>query len=174
MALFSVRNLRWPQFSSVLKGIFGERGITLTVPITWTGYTKKELPRVGNYKYFSDEEVAGLDKELCAKLDMARDKAGVPFFITSGKRSAEENAKLNGAVSDSAHMAGLAVDLATGSDHVKNRVIYGLCVAGLGDRIGEYFTIDPAEPNRLVPHHIHVDIDTTKPQQVTWATKEQN
>lgn len=129
---------------------------------------------MSNYKYFSDEEVAGLDKELCARLDMARDKAGVPFFITCGKRTPEQNGSLHGAVSDSAHLSGLAVDLATGSDHIKNRVIYGLCVAGLGDRIGEYFSIDPADPDNLIPHHVHVDIDTTKPMEVTWAKRELN
>lgn len=129
---------------------------------------------VANYKYFTDSELEGLDKELCARLDMARDKAGVPFRITSGKRTSEQNASLRGAVSDSAHLAGLAVDLATGDNHIKNRIIYGLCVAGLGDRIGEYFAVDPSDENNLIPHHIHVDIDASKPQQVTWAKKEQN
>lgn len=151
-------------FMSVLKVMPG-KSMGITFPIKRTGY-------VSNYKYFSDKEVLGLDKELCARLDMARDKAGVPFIITSGKRSLEENAQLKDSVSDSAHITGLAVDLATGTDHIKNRVVYGLCLAGLGDRIGEYFSVDPANPNKLVPHHVHVDIDTTKTQQVTWAQKE--
>lgn len=129
---------------------------------------------MSNWKHFSDEEVAGLDRELCAKLDMAREKAGVPFIITSGKRSPEQNANLIGAVSDSAHLTGLAVDLATGNDHTKNRMIYGLCTAGLDGRIGEYFSRDPENPDRLIPHHLHIDIDTTKPQQVTWALMERN
>jgi len=129
---------------------------------------------MSNFKWFSNEEVKGLDRELCAKLDMAREHAGVPFIITSGKRTPEHNATLVGAVSDSAHLTGLAVDLATGDDHTKNRIMYGLITAGLASRIGEYFTIDPTNPNRLIPHHIHVDIDTTKPQQVTWSAMENN
>lgn len=142
--------------------------ISFTKRFEWTGY------KMGNWKHFTDEEVVGLDKELCAKLDMAREKAGVPFFITSGKRTPEQNANLSGAVSDSSHLTGLAVDLATGDDHTKNRIIYGLCIAGLGSRIGEYFSIDPANPKRLIPHHVHVDCDTTKPQEVTWSLKEEN
>jgi hypothetical protein len=158
----------WDVFISVLKGTPG-KSIGVEIPLG-TGYTNP----MGNYVHFNDDELAGLDKELCARLDMARDKAGVPFIITCGKRTAAQNACLHGAVADSAHIAGLAVDLATGSDHLKNRIIYGLCVAGLGDRVGEYFTIDPANPNNLIPHHVHVDIDTSKPAQVTWALKEQN
>lgn len=147
------------------RGVF----ISYTKRFSWTGDTE-----MGNWKHFTDEEFEGLDKELCAKLDMAREKAGVPFIITSGKRTAEQNANLVGAVSDSAHLTGLAVDLATGDDHTKNRIVYGLCLAGLADRIGEYFTIDPTNPNKLIPHHLHVDCDTTKPQQVTWALMEKN
>lgn len=126
------------------------------------------------YNYFTDEEVTGLDRELCAKLDAARDKAGVPFVITCGLRTPQQNACLHGAVADSAHLSGLAVDLATGDDHTKNRIMYGLAMAGLADRVGEYFAVDPANPNRLIPHHIHVDCDPTKPQQVTWASFERN
>lgn len=153
-------------FLSVLKGT-PVRSIGITLRIERTGY-------LSNYKYFSDQEVAGLDKELCAKLDMARDKAGVPFIITCGLRTPKQNACLHGAVSDSAHLKGLAVDLATGDDHMKNRIVEGLILAGLSARWGEYFVIDAAAPDHLVPHHIHVDIDPSLPQNVTWALKEQN
>lgn len=132
---------------------------------SWTG------GKVSNYKYFSDEELKGLDKELCAMLDLARDRAGVPFIITSGLRTPEQNSNLNGAVSDSAHLSGLAVDLAlSGSDHILNRILYGLFQAGF-DRIGLYFSV---EGKSLVPHHLHCDIDKTKPTQVTWSLLEQN
>lgn len=156
--------------SSALEAII-KRGLFISISLRsrWTGYTK-----MGNFKWFSDAELEGLDRELCAKLDMAREKAGVPFIITSGKRSPEHNAGLVGSVSDSAHLSGLAVDLATGDDHTKNRVMYGLTVAGLADRVGEYFKVDPANPNHLIPHHIHIDLDQTKPRQVTWANLEKN
>lgn len=160
------------QFASDVVSRLGLRTMGWTWRFSWTGFTKEIS--ISNYKYFSDGEVEGLDKELCARLDMARDKAGVPFRITSGKRTPEQNARLTGAVSDSAHLTGLAVDLATGDDHTKNRMMYGLISSGLADRIGEYFSVDPTNPNRLIPHHLHIDIDTTKPQQVTWALMEKN
>lgn len=158
--------------SNVLDAIL-RRGldIVITKRFSWTGFGGQKM---SNYKYFSDDEVAGLDKELCAKLDVARDKAGVPFIITSGKRTPEGNAGLSGAVSDSAHLSGLAVDLSTPDDHTLNRVMYGLCVAGLGSRIGIYYAIDTTNPDKLIPRHIHVDLDTKKQQEVTWALKEKN
>lgn len=149
----------------IKRGLF----ISITKRFSWTGDNE-----MSNWKHFSDEEVAGLDKELVARLDMAREKAGVPFIITSGKRTPEQNTHLVGAVFDSAHLTGLAVDLATGDDHTKNRIVYGLCIAGLADRIGEYFSVDATNPDRLITHHLHVDCDTTKPQQVTWALIERN
>jgi Peptidase M15 len=137
---------------------------------------------MSNYHYFSDDEVTKwkLTGELWAGLDMARDKAGVPFIISNGLETPEQNQDIKGAVSDSAHLAGpdglsKAVDLSTGGDHhVFNRMLYGLELAGLGDRMGLYFSIDPTDPKKLIPHHIHVDIDKTKPAQVTWFLMEQN
>ena len=128
------------------------------------------------YKYFSTDEVTKwqLDPELWAMLDEAREKAGVPFIITSGKRTTDQNSCLLGAVADSSHLKGLGVDLATGDDHIFNRIIYGLCMAGLGDRWGEYKLRDPTDGSKLVHHHIHVDCDKTLPKEVTWAMMEQN
>lgn len=129
---------------------------------------------MSNYRYFTDEETKGLDKELCAMLDVARDKAGVPFTITCGLRTADQNACLHGAVADSAHLTGLAVDLAMcGDDHIRERMEFGLCAAGFVRR-GTYFKPDVTNPVKLIPHHIHVDIDTSKPQQFSWALIEQN
>lgn len=126
---------------------------------------------MSQYHYFTDAEVSGLDKELCAKLDLARDKAGVPFVITSGLRTADQNSALSGSVSDSAHLKGLAVDLeVSGDDHVLNRMMYGLYQAGFC-RIGLYFVI---EGSKLIPHHLHVDLDASKPQEVTWSLLEMN
>lgn len=126
---------------------------------------------MSTWHYFKDSEVMGLDRELVSMLDLARDKAGVPFLITSGLRTPERNSMLTGAVSDSAHLKGLAVDLAlSGSDHILNRILYGLYIAGF-DRIGQYFSV---EGKTLIPHHLHVDIDKTKPSQVTFSLLEQN
>lgn len=129
---------------------------------------------MGPWKWFNlqdDPLIAGLDTELMAMLDMARDKAGVPFTITSGKRSPDQNAALCGAVQDSAHLAGLAVDLAVpGDDHVFDRMLYGLTIAGFV-RKGQYFSVQGA---KLIPRHLHIDIDKTKPQEVTWSLVEEN
>lgn len=137
---------------------------------------------MSNYTYFSDDEVAKwkLTGELWAKLDMARSKAGLPFIISNGLETPDQNKQIAGAVSDSAHLAGpdglsKAVDLSTGGDHhVFNRMMVGLCAAGLGDRMGLYFQVDPTDPKKLIPHHIHVDTDESKPQEVTWFLMEQN
>lgn len=137
---------------------------------------------MSNYRYFNDDEVSRwkLTGELWARLDMAREKAGVPFVITNGLETPAQNKAIAGAVADSAHLAGedglsKAVDLSTGGDHhVFNRMILGLCAAGLGDRMGLYFATDYADETKLIPHHIHVDMDLLKPQQTTWFLMEKN
>lgn len=139
--------------------------------VGWTWRTEWTGGRVSSYHYFSDDEIKGLDKELCAMLDLARDKAGVPFIITSGLRTYDQNSALNGSVSDSAHLSGLAVDMSTnGDDHQLNRMLFGLYAAGF-DRIGLYFSV---QDSKLIPHHIHVDIDKSKPSQATWSNIERN
>lgn len=124
---------------------------------------------MSNWHYFSDEEVAKwqLDPELWAMLDLARDKAGVPFIITSGKRTAEQEIALKGGVRDSAHIKGLGVDIATGDDHRLCLILAGLFIAGFR-RIGIYHDA------QMVPHHIHADIDPDLPQEVVWLKLEQN
>lgn len=110
---------------------------------------------MSQYKFFSDDEVAGLDRELCAMLDMARGKAGVPFTITCGLRNAAQNAALPESVSDSAHLTGHAVDLACGDSTTRYAMLAGLLSAGF-NRIGIYSA------------HLHVDNDATKPPNVCW------
>lgn len=103
-----------------------------------------------SYIYFTNEEVAGLDKYLCELLDNAREYAGVPFVITSGLRSKEQNEAVGG-VHDSAHLKGLAVDLACHSSDFRYKIVGALLQAGFS-RIG------------IAKDHIHCDIDHTKPQ----------
>lgn len=124
---------------------------------------------VSNYHYFNDEEVAKwqLDPELWAMLDMARDKAGVPFIITSGRRTIEQETALKGGVRDSAHINGLGVDIATGDDNRLCLILSGLFITGFR-RIGIYHDA------QFVPHHIHADIDKTLPPNVCWLLLEQN
>lgn len=121
---------------------------TLSFPIRWTGYN------VPKYHFFSDEEVKGLDQELCAMLDWARGRAAVPFSITCGLRTADQNDTVGG-VKDSAHLRGLAVDLSCSDSEARFKMVSALLLAGF-KRIGIY------------DKHIHVDRDETLPQNVAW------
>lgn len=124
-------------------------GIWISVRFPQTGF--KMPPK---YNYFKPEEVIGLDCELVAKLDWARGRAGVPFVITSGKRTVEENTKAGG-VSESAHMKGLAVDLRCADSNARYCMVQALVLVGF-KRIGLY------------TKHLHCDLDPTLPQEVIW------
>lgn len=120
------------------------------------------------WNYFKDAEVAGLDNELVAKLDQARHRAGIPFFITDGLRTPATNTDPN-AVQDSAHLTGHAVDLRCHDAPSLWKMLDGLFAAGF-KRIGVYLKISDGKG---VPTHLHVDNDSTKPQEVVWLTVEQ-
>ncbi len=111
------------------------------------------MPPNQRYAYFTDEEVVGLNGEFVAKLDMARKVAGIPFVITSGFRSPETNQSLIGAVPDSAHLEGLAVDLKVENSHEVWQIVSGLKEAGI-TRIGIYVNKD------WLPIHLHCDVST--------------
>ena len=110
---------------------------------------------MGKYQFFSDDEVAGLDDGLCQMLSIARGRANVPFVITCGLRTAEQNAALSESVSDSAHLTGHAVDLACADSPTRYAMIKACLDAGF-TRLGIYSA------------HIHIDNDSTKPPQVIW------
>ncbi len=110
---------------------------------------------MSNWNNFTDEEAQGLDLELMAMLDMARGKSGVPFIITCGIRTPEQNAALANSVSDSAHLTGHAVDLACEDSGQRFKMLSALLDAGF-TRIGIY------------QKHLHADNDLTKPQGVMW------
>ena len=99
---------------------------------------------MGNFKFFSDAELAGLKDNLPAMLDQARGIAGVPFILTAttGGKHAEH----------SAHYLGLAVDIGLGHlapglerDTVRWSILKGCFGAG-------FKRIEVCEL------HIHVDI----------------
>lgn len=128
--------------------IFGWSWLT-----SWTGYKEESM---GNWKFFTDAEVAGLKDNLPAMLDAARGIAGVPFvltFTTGGQHCG-----------NSAHYKGLAVDiglghLAEGFDRDTQRwaIMKGLYGAG-------FKRIEDA------PEHIHADIGEPPdyPSPVSW------
>lgn len=107
------------------------------------------------WKYFTDEEAKGLDRELMSKLDTARAVAVVPFKITSGLRSCDANKTVLG-VESSAHLSGKAVDLSVEDGAQRFAIVRGLLAAGFV-RIGAY------------DRHVHADVDPTKDQNVLWV-----
>lgn len=122
--------------------------------------------KMSQYTYFSDKEIEGLDAELVAGLDRARHQAKIPFIITCGVRTKGENDSLvvNGAVPDSAHMAGHAVDLRCKNSSDLFLIVKALLDAGfnrivIGIKSGAT-TIDEFY------HNVHVDNDVNKPQGV--------
>lgn len=114
-------------------------------------------PKVSTWRYFKDSEVIGLEPELVSKLDSARHIAGVPFVITSGRRTVDENEKATG-VDRSAHIKGLAVDLRlpdSPESLARFLMVNALLQAGF-KRVGVY------------DHHLHCDIDNSLPTPRMW------
>ena len=109
------------------------------------------------YRHFSKAEVAGLQPALVARLDWARQVAGVPFHITSGFRTPEENEALGGAP-DSAHLRGWAADIRVTSTYRRFAIVGGALKAGF-PRIGVY------------NGHVHLDSDPSLPTRVMWTGK---
>jgi len=114
-------------------------------------FDSPDLP--GSGKEFMDQEFLDL-------LDRARDQAGIPFKITSGFRTPEYNLDLKrrgySVAKYSAHMQGLAADIAVTSSANRLIIIESLLFVGfrrLG--IGKGF--------------IHVDLSKTKAQDVVWV-----
>ena len=107
--------------------------------------------------YFKDDEVQGLDTELVASLDLARGKSGVPFIITSGLRTQDQNQECGG-VHDSAHMTGNAVDLRCDDSASRFMMVNALIQVGFC-RIGLYAS----------DGHLHCDNSKVLPQNVIWV-----
>lgn len=117
------------------------------------------------WRYFKSEEVENLNEEFIAKLDQARHIAGIPFVITSGFRSPEKNESVVGAVADSAHLKGLAVDLRVHNSHEVSRIIDAAKASGITRR-GIY--VDKS----FQPVHVHLDIDPDKVDEVVFIKQE--
>ena len=114
-----------------------------------------------SYKYFKKEEFAcpccgrnEIKDEFLAKLDEAREIAGVPFVITSGYRCSKHNKEVGGSPTSS-HLKGLAADIKTTSSKQRYKILNALLKVGF-KRIG------------IGQNFIHVDLDTEKVQEVAW------
>lgn len=89
-----------------------------------------------------------------AKLNKAREIAGIPFIISSGFRCPEHNSAVGGSKTSS-HMVGCAVDIKCNNSRDRKIIVDSLLKAGL-NRIG------------ISRSFIHVDDDFTKDKDVLW------
>jgi len=97
-----------------------------------------------------------IDDKLIEKLDKAREAAGVSFTITSGYRCEKHNANVGG-VKDSAHIKGMATDIAC-PDSRTMFLIVSACLNHF-DRLGINFS----------KKFIHVDVDPAKDKKVLFS-----
>lgn len=131
----------------------------------------------GQWRYFSDSEVGGLKQELVARLDSSATLTAadckrlgierIKYVITSGLRNADDNGSAGG-VKKSAHMLGLAVDLRAQDPRALGLIVKNAYAAGF-HRIGIYFR---KVGGKIIPTHVHVDCDESKPFEVLWLDEE--
>jgi len=107
-----------------------------------------------DYKYFTQKEIEGLNDELCAMLDDAREMAEIPFVLTETVRKPGDTK----GSPNSAHYRGLAADIRCHDSRSRFAMVVSLVAAGFR-RTGVY------------DRHIHVDIDESLPQDVMWMGK---
>lgn len=101
--------------------------------------------------------------ELMRKAVVARGKAGIPFIVTSGKRTPEHNAEVGG-VADSAHITGEAMDIRLDNSQELFKYLEGALYAGF-KRIVIGVKMNPAT-RQLVYHNFHMDVSPTLPQNI--------
>jgi zinc D-Ala-D-Ala carboxypeptidase len=105
-------------------------------------------------KYFKEIE-ENMQPHFLAKLDEAREYAGIPFVINSAYRSKEHNKKVGGKP-NSSHLKGLAVDIRCNTSRNRFLVLDALIAVGF-NRIG------------IADSFIHVDLDLSKSDNVIWT-----
>lgn len=92
--------------------------------------------------------------ELVAVLQELREALGAPLTITSGVRCMAHNAAV-GAKPSSAHVKGLAADIACSDSRTRMLLVSLALHAGIG-RVG------------IARTFVHLDLDKTLPQEVLW------
>lgn len=125
---------------------------------------KKRLLKWSQITHFVPDEFDSPDQpgtgilmniEFMFILDQIRSKVGFPIRISSGFRTPEHNNKV-AVVENSAHTYGLAADLVIHGGHERDAILKASFLFGIHRRgIGNNF--------------IHLDLDYTKPQNVTWT-----
>lgn len=95
--------------------------------------------------------------ELIRMLQVARDLYGKPIRITSGCRCIKHNRNVGG-TANSAHISGMAVDIASPTGESRYLIIESLMAAGF-KRIGINFK----------QRFVHADIDDSKPHPTIFS-----
>lgn len=137
----------------------------LSIYASWKGFRHLQQAKEDGFRHFTYDEFdspdapgsgrAQMDTAFIRKLDNIRDRVGLPLFITSGYRTSAHNSTVGGAA-DSAHLRGLAADIAAPTDAMRRSIAKAAIAEGI-TRIGWGRTF------------IHLDADTTKRQQTTWG-----
>jgi uncharacterized protein YcbK (DUF882 family) len=104
-------------------------------------------------KHFKKIEY-NMDLGFLAKLDEAREYAGIPFVINSAYRSPEHPESIKNPTSS--HIKGLAVDIRARDSKTRYKVLKALIHVGF-NRIG------------IADTFIHVDDDKEKSSDVVWT-----
>ena len=104
-------------------------------------------------KYFKNIE-NNMNVDFLAKLDEAREFAGIPFIINSAYRSPSHPESIKNPTSS--HIKGLAVDISAKDSITRFKVLDALIAVGF-NRIG------------IAGTFIHVDLDLDKSQNVIWT-----
>ncbi len=107
-------------------------------------------------QYLKDSGKKNMSLKFIRMLNDARENYGKKFIITSGYRTPQYNATLSGAVPNSAHTLGCAVDVSAPTTAEKEAIVKAAIKAGFR-RIG------------WGPTFIHLDNDATKPQDVLFG-----
>jgi len=96
-----------------------------------------------------------MDRAMVRALDNARDKANIPFVVTSAYRCPDHNAEVGG-VASSAHVRGYAVDIKCDGSRSRHKIVTALKAVNF-HRIG------------VAKDFVHADKDPDKPALVLWV-----
>jgi len=124
---------------------------------------KKSLRYFAYGEFDSPDDIGSgqkyMNRDFLMLLDRARESAGIPFKINSGFRTKAYNIDLEKrgykVAKNSAHLKGLAVDIATPNSSTRFKVLQALAEQNI-TRIG------------IGKNFIHCDTDKTKSQNVLW------
>ncbi|MDR2233916.1 MAG: hypothetical protein LBE56_12465 [Tannerella sp.] len=95
-----------------------------------------------------------MDQELMNRLDLLREKAGIPLVLNSAYRSVAHEKKM-GRAGTSAHTLRVAVDIRCGTDANRFKIVKAAIELGFA-RIG------------IAKTYLHLDISTRHTQEVVW------